>query len=126
MEAGVAGDLPDVAVWIPEIAGVTAVEGFSRCLRYLGPGVRRIGQQSIDLGPRPDVVRQGKAAEAAGLAVLDTRVACELVARPQNQRHPSGLEEHRLLDFLALPAQPLIKRPGAAHVGDSERDQADP
>jgi hypothetical protein len=50
----VVGDLAKVAVWVLEIAGLTAVEGFSRCLRYLGSGIRRLGQQQISLGPRPE------------------------------------------------------------------------
>src|SRR5215470_13226330 len=92
-EARVVGDLPDVAVWIPEAAGVTAVEGLPRRLRYLGPGGCRFGQHPINLGPRPDVVRQGDAAEAIAIAVIDTRVAGQLVACPEDHRHASGLEE---------------------------------
>src|SRR5215475_12229126 len=124
--ARVVGDLPDVAVWIPETAGVTAVEGLPGRLRYLGPGGCRFGQHPINLGPRPDVVRQDDAAEAIAIAVLDTRVAGQLVACPEDHRHASGLEEHRLLGLLAPPAQPLVKRPGPVQVGDSQRDQADP
>src|SRR5215470_4466248 len=50
-EARVVSDLPDVAVRVPEIAGVPAVERFSRCLRYLRSRARRAGQQLINLGP---------------------------------------------------------------------------
>ena len=70
-------------------------------------------------------MRQDQAAEATGIAVIDACIAGELVPRPQDEGHASGLEEHCLLDFLAVPAEPFVERPGPAHVRDPERDQAD-
>ena len=58
-EAGVPGDLPDVAVRVAEVAGVAAVEGLPGRLGYLGSGRGRLGQDRVDLGSRPDVLRQG-------------------------------------------------------------------
>ena len=124
-EAGIPGDLPDVAVRVAETAGVAAVEGFPGRLRYLGPRAGRVGQHRVGLGSRPDVVRQDDAVEVARAAIGHAAVIGQLGPPPQDQGHAPGLEEDGLLGFLAVPAEALVEGPGPADVGDAERDQAD-
>ncbi len=70
-------------------------------------------------------MREGDAAEATCLSVRNTAVARELVTAPQDECDAAGLKEHGLFDLLALPTQPLVKRPSAPHVDDAQCDQAD-
>ena len=114
-----------MAVRVAEAAGVAAVEGLPGGLRDLGPRGGRVGQQCVDLGPRPEVVRQDDAIEAARAAIGHAAVLGELGPPPQDHGHAPGLEEDGLLALLAAPAQAFVERPGAADVGDAERDQAD-
>ncbi len=61
------------------------------------------------------------------LGVLgDTAVTGQLVASPEHQNGAASLEEDGLLELLALPAQPLVERPGTPHVPDTQCDQTDP
>src|SRR6185312_4216824 len=79
----------------------------------------------VDLGPRPEIVRQDDAVEAAGAAIGHAAVLGELGSPPQDHGHGPGLEEDGLLHLLAVPAQAFVERPGPADVGDAERNNAD-
>jgi hypothetical protein len=71
-------------------------------------------------------VRESNTSEATGWSgVGQAAVRGELVTAPQDQTQTSRLEEDRLLELLALPAQGLVEGPGAGQVTDTERDQAD-
>src|SRR5207244_5085614 len=66
---------------------------------------RSVGQQRVDLGPRPEIVRQDDAVEAARAAIGHAAVLGELGAPPQDHGHGPGLEEDGLLHLLAAPAE---------------------
>ena len=61
----------------------------------------------------------------ADIAVRDTGVGSELVARPEHESQASGLEEDSLLDLLAAPPEPLVELSGRSKVRDAEGDEAD-
>ena len=57
--------------------------------------------------------------------VRDARIEGQLVATPQHDDDAAGLEEHRLLQLLTAPAEPLVERSGAVYIVDSQSDEAD-
>jgi hypothetical protein len=72
-------------------------------------------------------VRECNAGEAAGkMLVGQARVGSKLVASPEDDRKTARLEEHRLLDLLAAPAEPFVEGARPREIGDAEGDQADP
>src|SRR5215470_11346688 len=80
-EAGVPGDLPDVAVRVAEVAGVAAVEGLPGGPDYLGAGGGRGLQRRVDLLAGPEVLRQD---DGAQVRVPDAAVGGELGPAPQD------------------------------------------
>ncbi|MGW4676936.1 hypothetical protein ACWEOS_00555 [Micromonospora taraxaci] len=86
----------------------------------------RRGNQFVDLFAGSDVLGEGHPAETVRAWISDACVVGEFVAAPEDDRQAAGLDEDRLLDLLAPPAELLLERPGARQVADAEGDQADP
>ena len=118
-------DLPGVTVEVTEHARIPAVERLGRLSRDLGARVPGRLDHVVHLVARPDVVRQRDPAPG-GAVVGDARVGRELLAPPEDEDDPVGLEERRLLNVERdLPAERLVEGNGARIVRDPERDQAD-
>ena len=72
------------------------------------------------------LIGEGDAPKTSTLPVGDAAVECELLPAPQDDPDTARLQEHGLLDLLALPTQPLVERPSALDVAHTQSDQADP
>jgi len=90
----------------------------------IGPFGRR--DDVVDLFLGANVVGEHNATETGRLVVTDGAVARKLVTTPDNQGDTACLNEHSFFGLLADPAHPVIKRPSAMYVGDTQGNQADP
>ena len=124
-EARIVGDLPHVAIGIPEESGVAAVERLARDLRHIRAGARSGTDDSIHLLAGSDVVREDDASERAGPVVFDSGIGRDLVTAPEHDRLPASLEEDRLLHLLATPAKLLVEGVRPSEVRDTEGDETD-
>ena len=88
-------------------------------------GRLRLGEHRVDLLRRARVVRERDPAPAA--VVLDAGVLRELLAAPERDDHPAGLEEDDVVVRRGVrrPAERLVERAGPGEVANAERDQAD-
>src|SRR5205085_5357534 len=117
---------PRVALGVDERGGVAAPEGRRRLPRDPRSGRTSLLDDRVDLVLRPGVVRERDAAPPT--AVGDAAVLRELVAPPERDDHPAGLEEDDVVVRLGprRPAERLVEPPSATEVGDAEGDQAEP
>jgi hypothetical protein len=82
-------------------------------------------QDGVDLLGRTDIVRERDAAPAAG--VLDAAVRGELVAAPEADDDPAGLEEDDVVVRCRVrrPPERLVEGTRAGEVAHAEGDEAD-
>jgi len=125
LKAGIVRNLPRVTVGIEKYAGVSAIEGPRRGSSDHSPDLLGGGQDGINLFGRSDVVGDRNPVETIALAGAYPTVSREWVESPQNDGHPSRLEEHGLLNLLTPPAQPFVERASPMQIDDTQGNQAD-
>src|SRR2546430_5172105 len=116
-----------MAVRVAEVARIPPIERRLGLVCHSATCLHHCRDYFRNLALRPHVVREHDAREASTVAIdlFDAGVQRELLAAPQRQHDATCLEENRLFDFLALPAQLLVEPPRTVHVRDTEGDEAE-
>jgi len=109
-----------MTVRIEEDAGVAAPPPLRGLARNRSAGRPGFLDQRVDLGGRAHVVREADSAPAP--AVDDAVVLGDLLAPPENDDEPVGVEEHGLLHLEpGLPTEALVEGTRGVEVANAKR-----
>lgn len=123
-EARIVGNLRDVSVRIEKGPGIAAVDSVGWRAGHRRACIRSRCDDGVDVGSVVHVVGQRDAAESSCRHVVDTGVLREFVSAPQHDTDAAGLEEHRLVHRLAMPAELGVEGARTFDVGHTKCHQA--